>query len=95
MAAARPPVEKGLGGIGPGLPAAAGLTVPSLACLLQFLYLYNNALTGTIPWNWTLPDSLQVSVRLQGQRACLLAWGRGCFQYINLTFHRRHLPCFY
>ena len=52
------------------LPASAGLKVLPSACLLQRLYFSNNALTGTIPWNWALPDTFEVSMQMQGHRAC-------------------------
>ena len=42
----------------------ARLTAPPPRCLLQGLDLSDNALTGTIPGSWALPDSLLVSVRL-------------------------------
>ena len=63
---------------------------------LQMLNLDGNALSSTIPWNWTLPDSLLVSMRLQGQRACLYAWGRGCSLHgFNLNMHRKPMLCLY
>ena len=69
-----------------GLAAAVGLTVPPSTRLLQYLWLSNNALTGTIPWNWTLPDSLSVSVHLQRQRACLYAGGAWSFSANRVNY---------